>query len=792
LLRAEASFRLGQRRYAIADVTEAIAIAPDDLWANRKMLAWAKGSVQQATARRMLSTERDLQMIKLALNVLGENAAPAASMRVYDDAIEGWAVWNHGGSLEVSISSLESDVTYYLEGDPSHPLADARRQAASFRLVRPRSDRPQSFTISVHGNRIFGLRVAGNERAREHTQAEIGSPQSAGPTVIVPVYADYPATRACLDSLLAAVKGSPTSRILLVDDATPDKAINRYLADLQGHPLIEILTNRENAGFVGSVNRALSQIKGGDVVLLNSDTVVPIGFVERLAEAARSASDIGTVTPLSNNGEFSSFPIPNQANDSLSAEDTSHIDRTAEAANRGVVVGIPSGVGFCLYITRACLQAVGGLSERYQRGYLEDADFCLRARENGFRNVCAPSVYVHHEGSRSFQADKRSLVLRNLEVLDAKFPSYRSECAAFLATDPLRHFRERIERRLPLPDDRPRLIVSGGGELATLARHRGRALTSQGAAALRLEISCGAEGVVASLLGVDGAAPQNIRFRIDEADELRSIAKYLQDLKPSSIEILDPGSIPFGLLDLLTDHPYELFVADAGLISPDSCSPTELLPPARSGNVRPLMERLDQKNRQTWRRRWRGVAASAKTIMAPSPIAYGFAKHYLPDLRIVKLEKEVAPELRKRRASGRAARLAIVPLRRTADEFARIDAIVRSIRKIRSDASIIVLGETIDDKTLTRGGNCFVTGRVEAQGLRRLLRQYQIQHVMVGAGSPLFGHPIEASAIKSRLPLARLDWSFGAYAGRDGDLLIKPNLKPPQIAETLVQWMEAP
>ena len=160
----------------------------------------------------------------------------------------------------------------------------------------------------------------------------------------------------------------------------------------------------------------LSVIEQGDVILLNSDTIVPPGFIDRLAAAAHSSADIGTVTPLSNNGEFTSFPIPNISNPLPSRKEIIRIDRIAAKANSDRIVDIPSGIGFCLYVTRACLDSVGPLSEDFGPGYLEDADFCLRAREHGFRNVCAPSVYVGHAGSKSFGKEKRSLVVRNLGV----------------------------------------------------------------------------------------------------------------------------------------------------------------------------------------------------------------------------------------------------------------------------------------------------------------------------------------------------------------------------------------
>ena len=131
---------------------------------------------------------------------------------------------------------------------------------------------------------------------------------------------------------------------------------------------------------------------------------------------------------MSNNGEFTSFPIPNAQNQLPSLEEIAAIDCVAADVNAGRIVDIPNGIGFCLYVTRACLNAVGFLSSDYHRGYLEDVDFCLRARELGFRNICAPSVFVGHVGSRSFGKEKRSLVVRNLAIADRKFPEYRAEC----------------------------------------------------------------------------------------------------------------------------------------------------------------------------------------------------------------------------------------------------------------------------------------------------------------------------------------------------------------------------
>ena len=119
-------------------------------------------------------------------------------------------------------------------------------------------------------------------------------------------------------------------------------------------------------------------------MLLNSDTIVPPGFVERLATMARSAPNIGTVTPLVKQRRHFFVSNSERFNPMQSYEQIRGIDRAASTANAGDVIDVPSGIGFCLYVTRDCLSAVGGLSENFERGYLEDVDLCLRARARAF------------------------------------------------------------------------------------------------------------------------------------------------------------------------------------------------------------------------------------------------------------------------------------------------------------------------------------------------------------------------------------------------------------------------
>ena len=100
--------------------------------------------------------------------------------------------------------------------------------------------------------------------------------QSAKLWVIVPVYEDFAATRACLLATMAQL-AEAEARLVVIDDASPNGALRGWL-DVQaasGH--FELLRNPVNLGFAVSVNRALKICGGGDVVLLNADALPPPG-----------------------------------------------------------------------------------------------------------------------------------------------------------------------------------------------------------------------------------------------------------------------------------------------------------------------------------------------------------------------------------------------------------------------------------------------------------------------------------------------------------------------------------
>ena len=278
--------------------------------------------------------------------------------------------------------------------------------------------------------------------------------------VVVPSFRGEAQTRRAIESVLAA-RVERSFELTVIDDAGPEPALAAWLRD-EAHRFTLRVHDR-NRGFVATANEGLALHADRDVVLLNSDTEVADGWLDRLAAHAEADPAIGTLTPFSNNATICSYPKTLQPNELPPGETTASLDAAFAAANRGLNADIVTGVGFCLFVTRRCLDAIGPFDEaRYGLGYGEEVDFCMRAARAGYRNAIAGDVFVRHVGEVSFVgagADRRA---KAQATVDALYPEFQERLRAFIPADPLRVLRRRADlERLR----RSRMAVTvGGGE----------------------------------------------------------------------------------------------------------------------------------------------------------------------------------------------------------------------------------------------------------------------------------------------------------------------------------------
>ncbi len=796
LLRAEASRRAGETRFAAKDLARAIEIDPTDPLVNRMVLRQGSPEQKRSAARATIAapaTDRDA--LRPAVAFLFDDGARML-FRLGRDGLffRGWLAWAGKGPLRMILQAEEA-LEFEVPADPDHWLAGASWSCAEIETP-DESGGLRRLDFFLDGAEVgsFSPPPAPWRRERKSQCAASPAPNenSGVLNVIVPVYEDFDATRACLEALLRE-KSRIARRLMVVDDASPDARLRAWLDQRAAMGLFELIRTERNLGFAASVNRALAFCPQGDVLLVNADVSPPPAFLDRLAEIARSAPDIGTVTPLSNNGEFTSFPERFVVNPLPEPEEIARLDNLAQRANGALTIDMPNGIGFCLYITRACLDAVGPLPEIYDRGYYEDVEFCLRAREKGFRNVCAAGVYVGHAGARSFGADKRRLVMRNLAALERRFPAHTLECASFLEADPLKKSCGAVEALAPMDGDVV-LLVCGEGASDLLAREEARRIADAEDEPAPLVCACAADGASVAFRAAGAGAPQSLQLSLRSGQGLRTLESYLRATNLRRIEIFDPSAPPDALLALLLelDLPISLVCADLDWVfplrlppqspcrAPDSAEPC----PSCAADVFALAEEDAPAPRLE---RWRGLLARDAAIKPLDPMGEIFVAQVFAGAQVAETPAP-APAAPVARVSASGGVLAVVTPQPSALSDRLIVALGHALLRGAASNRIVVLGRCADDLAVMSLANVFVAGKVETDEYERLLRQYEVSALMSPYRTRFFGRLDRLSRIYG-LPKAFFDWTFGKTPAGAGDLSLDPRLCDAKAAARIAGWL---
>jgi hypothetical protein len=513
------------------------------------------------------------------------------------------------------------------------------------------------------------------------------------------------------------------------------------LAQMAGAGTIRLVASsaadpERNLGFPAAANAGIRAAGGTDVVLLNSDTLVFPGWLEELREAAQSAGDIGTVTPLSNDASIFTYPDPGFPAPSPGAAEGARLARLAAHANAGLVVDVPTGHGFCLYIRAACLHEVGLLREDlFAQGYGEENDFCERARARGWRHVAAPGAYVAHVGAASFGAARDYLLRRNAVILDRLHPDYHARVQAFIAADGLADARRRLDvaRWRAAQTGRGRRAVllvthDGSGGTGRVVRERAAAIRQAG----RTPVVLGASDGVTTVDAADGFT--NLRYRL--GDELTALAKLLTHARPESAEIHHLLGHNAAVISLLARFgvPYDVWAHDWQWICPRlACMTPEGFycgePPARDCDpctARGEPPAIDMPATELRARAGALLAGARKIVVATQDAAARLRRHF-PSLapEVVPWEADPPPPAGGPPPPNRGGVLTVAVIGALGLEkgYNVLLACARDAAARALALQFTVVGYTVDDAPLLETGRVFVTGPFAAGEARDLLTQ---------------------------------------------------------------------
>ncbi|MCM3880594.1 MAG: glycosyltransferase family 2 protein [Vicinamibacterales bacterium] len=210
-------------------------------------------------------------------------------------------------------------------------------------------------------------------------------------------------TRADLEACLRSIEEHAPHlayETIVVDNASRDGS----LASVREHwPAVRTIALDRNAGFAAANNVAFRQSQSEFVLLLNSDTLLLEGSIDRLVDAIRRLPGAAIVGPRligSDGSPELSFgrmmsPLAELRQKLLVRAGGRRVE---ELTSRGADVEWVSGA--CLLVRRNEAEAAGLLDERYFM-YCEDVDFCAAVRTNGGRVYFVPESRVVHLRGRS-------------------------------------------------------------------------------------------------------------------------------------------------------------------------------------------------------------------------------------------------------------------------------------------------------------------------------------------------------------------------------------------------------
>ena len=263
-------------------------------------------------------------------------------------------------------------------------------------------------------------------------------------TLILPVYNAFDLLPDVLERVLRHT--DLPWHLIVIEDCSSDARVRPWLrgwvaTHSEAHPgQIELVENRENRGFIRSVNAGLKRAAeiGHHVILLNSDAFVPVNWASRLMRPMLMQPDVATVTPLSNDAEI--FSVPGICERTVLAPGQGDaMDAMAQRLDPDAGVTVcPTGVGFCMAMNREYLAKIPALDTEFGRGYGEEVDWCQKARAQGGQHLGVANLFVEHRGGESFGSEEKlKLILRNNARIARRYPTYDAEVQGFVTADPM-------------------------------------------------------------------------------------------------------------------------------------------------------------------------------------------------------------------------------------------------------------------------------------------------------------------------------------------------------------------
>ena len=610
--------------------------------------------------------------------------------------------------------------------------------------------------------------------------------------VVIPVYGQLELARRCIQSVLNS-SCNVGLNLIVIDDFSPDEYISVELQKMADEFQFLFIRNTENLGFPETCNRAFALDSKNDILILNSDTEVYGNWLDRIVKIAYSDSSIGTVTPLTNDGEICSYPHWLRPNP-VTLDITGHeLDLLAATLNAGEWHPAPTGVGFCMYFKRDCLASVGLFdSEAFGKGYGEENDFCQRAIEAGWINAITPSVFVRHEGGGSFGPSKAARIASAIQVLSEKHPGYNKAVEDFIRNDPLKLARERLDvgrvKRRTLKNAVLMVTHNWGGGTERHVRDLIHSLESSGVATLVCRPSENNPDLIEVFDKLTPEIPNLQPLKISDPPEL--FAERLRSLGVSHVHIHNLAGYSELIRDLIpsalskseitydvTIHDYQYWCPQITLVGVTGMYCGEPSTNSCQSCVRTISSPFGNVSVWDWRRGYEILLREARVVYAPSNDAAKRVERHLPGLSVqvrphellshrLSIETTKKPHPQSNPISSRNDRKRIGIIGAISKEKGAeiLFETAKHFDKKGLPIEFIVIGHTFDDELFSLLTNVKIAGRYEEHELEDILFEENLDAIWFPAVWPETYSFTLTAARKTGLPITSFD--VGAISER--------------------------
>lgn len=229
-------------------------------------------------------------------------------------------------------------------------------------------------------------------------------------SIIVLNYNGLADTLECLESISMLNKNGLKVEVVVVDNNSSDGS-KKTLTKLKN---IHLISNSRNLGFSGGNNKGIEyalSIKSNLILLLNNDTILDKNLLLGLSKTAKSFDIISPKIYFAKGHEFHKNRYKTKEIGKVIWYAGAKIDWNNILGSHIGVDEVDRGqyqkqhdtdfaTGACMLIKKEVFEKIGLLDEKYFL-YLEDMDFCVRAKKSNFKIGYDPIAFLWHKNAAS-------------------------------------------------------------------------------------------------------------------------------------------------------------------------------------------------------------------------------------------------------------------------------------------------------------------------------------------------------------------------------------------------------